>query len=42
MYGGEMSKRNIIIGAIIVAVVVLVVVLVVVVGRPAPGRVTVG
>jgi len=37
-----MSKRNIIIGAIIVAVVVLVVVLVVVVGRPAPGRVTVG
>ena len=37
-----MSKRNIIIGAVIVVVVVLVVVLVVVVGRPAPGRVTVG
>lgn len=37
-----MRKRNTIIGAIIAAAVVLIVVLVVVVGRPAPGRVTVG
>ena len=37
-----MRKRNIIIGAITGAVVVLIVVLLVVVGRPAPGRVTVG